>query len=113
MQTRRTKETTSLKAREFLTPERLLTLQERNGTTNATVREARLDETTMERGEGADVAEDVAVLEDSEAVEDPEVAVGRESLTGSPATAGLGSRPRTREVEVGRATGETLRTTSR
>ena len=102
-----------MKAREFLTPERLLTLQERNGTTNATVREARLDETTMERGEGADVAEDVAVLEDSEAVEDPEVAVGRESLTGSPATAGLGSRPRTREVEVGRATGETLRTTSR
>merc|ERR1711874_716332 len=62
MLTRRTKETTSLKAREFLTPERRLTLQERNGTTNATVREARLDETTMERGEGADVAEDVAEI---------------------------------------------------
>ena len=65
--------------------------------------------TMTERGEEEDV--DVEHLEQAEAAEDPEVAVERESLTGSPETTGPGSRPRTRGVEEARATGATSRMT--
>ena len=64
-----------------------------------------------ERGEEEDVDVDVEHLEQAESAEDPEVAVERESLTGSPETTGPGSRPRTRGVEEARATGATSRMT--
>ena len=109
MQTRRTKETTSLKARKFWTRERLLTLPERRETTRGTAMVARSDVTMMERGEEEDVDEAVELPELVVAEEDPEVAVERESLTGSPGTAGLASRLRRREEVEARETGATLR----
>ena len=71
----------------------------------------RCDVTMMERGEEEDVAEAVEVPELVVAEEDPEVAVERESSTGSPGTAGLASRPRRREEVAARETGATLRMT--
>ena len=109
MQTRRTKETTSLKARKFWTRERLLTLPERRETTRGTVMVARCDVTMMARGEEEDVAEAVEVPELVVAEEVPEVGVERESLTGSPGTAGPASRLRRREEAEARETGATLR----
>ena len=50
-------------------------------------------------------------LEEAVAEADPEAVVERGSLTGSPATAGLASRPRRREEVAARETGATLRMT--
>ena len=99
-----------MKARKFWTRERLLTLPERRETTRGTAMVATLsDVTMMARGEEEDVAEAVEVPELVVAEEDPEVAVERESLTGSPGTAGPASRLRRREEVVARETGATLR----
>ena len=111
MQTRRTKETTSLKARKFWTRERLPTPPERRETTSGTAMVARFEGTMMESDEeeDADVAVEVQEVVEAEGV--PEVAAGRESSTGSPGTAGPGSRPRRRGAEEERGTGATLRMT--
>ena len=71
----------------------------------------RCDVTMMESGEEEDVDEAVEVQEEAVAEADPEAVVERGSLTGSPATAGLASRPRRREEVAARETGATLRMT--
>ena len=99
-----------MKARKFWTRERLLTLPERRETTRGTAMVATLsDVTMMARGEEEDVAEAVEVPELVVAEEVPEVGVERESLTGSPGTAGPASRLRRREEAEARETGATLR----
>ena len=72
---------------------------------------ARFEGTMMESDEEEDVDVAVEVQEVVEAEGVPEVAAGRESSTGSPGTAGPGSRPRRRGAEEERGTGATLRMT--
>ena len=83
----------------------------RRETTRGTAMVARFDVTMMERGEEEDVDEAVELPELVEAEADPEAAVGRESLTGSPETVGLVSRPRRREEAEERETGVISRMT--
>ena len=70
----------------------------------------------MESGEVEDAAVAVEVQEEEVVAvveEVPEAAGGRESSTGSLETPGLASRLRTREAEVEKETGATLKMTSR